>query len=120
MEGRARLPVPHPQSLLLLEALVYGLAVLCSQRDLLVLFAQLLLNERESVVARRQALDFVLALFVSYRIERALYHVDVHPHPRMLVTLHGQHDLFAREALLDRSSGRRLRLVPFTIACGVG
>ena len=58
-------------STLRFEALVNGLAVFGGQRDLLRLLAQLFLDERQRVVARRQALDFVLAVLAGDREERA-------------------------------------------------
>src|ERR1700690_1935765 len=72
---------------LLFERLVYGLAVLGGQRNLLCLLTQLFLHKRQRVVARRQALDLVLAVGPGYRKERRLHHVDIHLHPGMLVTL---------------------------------
>ncbi len=43
------------------EALVDGLGFFRRDRDLLVLFSQLLLHERDRVIARRQALDLILS-----------------------------------------------------------
>ena len=45
------------------EALVYGLRVLRSDCYFLFLLAHFLVNERDGVVARRQALDLILAIF---------------------------------------------------------
>src|ERR1051326_1237743 len=98
-----------------LEALVDGLGLFGSDGHLLVLLAQFFVDEREGVIARRQALDFIFPIFVGDGEERALHHVDVHLHPRMLVALYRQHDLFACEGLLERGRRWRLRFVPLTV-----
>src|ERR1039457_3155000 len=121
--ARTLLSAPTPTSplaaahatLFRLERSVHGLTVFRSERDLLLLRAQLLLHERQRVVARRHALDFKLAVGSGDRIERALHHVDIHLHPRMLVALHRQHNFLAGEVLLESSGLRRLRLIPLAI-----
>src|SRR5712692_10134629 len=119
-------PAPHQQisrlvyQRLLFETSVYGLAILGGQRHLLILLAQLLVHEGEGVVARRQALNGVLAVRAGDRVERVLHHVDVHLHPRVLVALYRQHDFFAGEALLQWSGLRRLGLVPLAVILGRG
>src|ERR1035438_2110056 len=98
-----------------LEALVHGLRLFGRDRDFLILLAQFFMHESEGVVARRQSLVLVLPILGRYGEEWALHHVDVHLHPRMLVALDRQHDLFAREILLDCGRRRRLRLVPLAV-----
>ena len=53
------------------EALVDRLAVFGGQGDFLGLLAQLFLDKRQRVIARRQALDFILAIRAGDRVERA-------------------------------------------------
>src|SRR5271168_3868489 len=55
-----------------LEDLVHVLRILRSDSDFLILLAQFFLHECERVVARRQAFDFVLAVFIGHGEERAL------------------------------------------------
>src|SRR5260370_4639375 len=97
------------------ESYVDGLAVLGCESDFLGLLAELFVDEGDGVVAGGQALDFELAVGAGDREERALGDVEEHAHPGMLVALHWQHDLFAREGFLERSGLRRLRLVPLAI-----
>src|SRR5579862_330425 len=78
-----------------LEALVDGFSFFWSHRYFLILLAEFFLHERDGVIARGQALDFIVSALVGNRVERSLHHVDVHLHPRMLVTFHRQHNLFA-------------------------
>src|ERR1700704_6642211 len=98
-----------------LEARIHSLAILRPDRDFLVLLAQFFMNESKGVVARRQSFDLVLAGLVRDRIERRLHHADIHLHPWMLVTLHRQHDFFARKVFLNRRGRWGLRLVPLAI-----
>src|ERR1700728_2001791 len=98
-----------------LKALIHRLRVLRAHSHLLVLLAQLLLYEGNRVIPRRQSLDFILAALVSNCVERALHHVDVYLHPRVLIALYGEHDFFTREILFQRSRSRRLRLIPFAV-----
>ena len=53
------------------EALVYGFAVFGGQCDFLGLLAQLFLDKCQRVIARRQALDFILAIRAGDGEERA-------------------------------------------------
>src|SRR6266849_915246 len=71
--------------------------------------------EGESVVTRWQALDFVFSIGPGNGVERALYHVDVHFHPWVLVALYRQHNFFTGESLLEGSCAWWLRLVPLAI-----
>src|SRR6266404_3478316 len=98
-----------------LKGQVEGLAFLRTERHFLVLLAQLFVHEGHSVLARREAFNFELAVRSGDRIERALGYVNEHPHPRMLIALYGQHNFFAREAFLQGRSLRSLRLIPFAI-----
>src|SRR4029077_630300 len=90
-------------------------AFLGTERHFLVLLAQLFVHEGQSVLARRQAFNFELAVWSGDRIERALGYINKHLHPRMLIALHGQHDLLAREAFLQGWRLGSLRLIPFAI-----
>src|SRR6266404_2950779 len=107
-------------ALLGLERRVHGLAILGGQGNFLRLFAELFMDECDSVIAWRQALDLKFAVRPSDREEGALRNVDEHPHPRMLVALHGQHDFFPRERLFQRRGLRWLRLVPLAIVLRSG
>src|SRR5439155_26052231 len=95
-----------------LERRVNRFCIFRGKSDFDVLLAEFFLDERDGVVARRQALDFELAVGAGDREERTLGYVDEHAHPRMLVALHGQHDFFTGKSFLERSGLRRLRLVP--------
>src|SRR5258708_183511 len=102
------------------ERRVDRLAVLGRQSDFLRLLAELFMDECDGVIAWRQALNLKLAIRPGDREEGALGDVDEHPHPRMLVALHGQHDFFAREILLERCGLRGLRFVPLTVVLRSG
>src|SRR5437868_3492068 len=84
-----------------LERRIHRLGVFRGKRDFHVLFTKLFMHEGDSVIARRHTLDFKLAIRSGDRIERALGYVNEHAHPRVLVALHGQHNLFAGEGFLD-------------------
>src|SRR4029077_11907856 len=114
-------PPLFPAQTLLLETLVYRLVVLSRQSDLLILFPKFFLDESQGIVAGRQTFDLVLAIFIGDGVERALHHVDVHLHPGVLITLDGQHDLFASEGLFQWSRFGRLGFIPLAIGrwCGM-
>src|SRR6202021_2840354 len=103
------------------EALVDSFRVFGSDRNFLILLAEFLVNEGDGVVARRQALDLILSVFVGDGKEWALHHVDIHLHPGMLVALDREHDFFTGEILLDVRGGGWLRLVPLAVIfrCGM-
>src|SRR6267142_2788692 len=103
-----------------LERCVNRLAVLGSQGDFLRLFAEFLMDERDGVIAGRQALDLKLAVRPGDCEERALRNVYEHPHPWMLVALHGQHDFLARKRLFKSGSLRGLGFVPLAIVLRSG
>src|SRR6266849_9787745 len=103
-----------------LERRVHGLAVLGGQGDFLRLLAELFMDECDGVIAGRQALDLKLAVGSGDREKGALRNVDEHPHPRMLVALHGKHDFFTREILFQRRGLRWLRLVPLAVVLRSG
>src|SRR6267142_2654770 len=103
-----------------LERCVNRLAVLGSQGDFLRLFAEFLMNERDGVIAGRQALDLKLAVRPGDCEERALRNVYEHPHPWMLVALHGQHDFLARKRLFESGSVRGLGFVALTVVLRSG
>src|SRR5207302_1316121 len=52
--------------------------------------------------------------------EGTLHHVDVHLHPRMLVTLDGKKNFFARKTLVKGGGLRWLRFVPFAVVFWLG
>src|ERR1700722_6478078 len=97
------------------EAGIDGLGILRRDRVLLILLAQFFVNERQRVIARRQAFDLVFPRLIGNREERALDHVDIHLHPRMLVALDWQHNFFTGESLIQRRRRWRLRFVPLTV-----
>src|ERR1700686_4058319 len=102
------------------EALIHGLRIFRRDRYLLVLLSEFLVDEGDGVIAGRKALDLIRAIFGGDGEERALHHIDIHLHPRMLVTLDRQHDFFAGEIFLDVSGGWRLRVVPLPVVRGRG
>src|SRR6266850_4134217 len=106
--------------LLGLERGVHGLAVLGGQGDFLRLLAELFMDECDGVIARRQALDLKLAVRPGDREEGTLRNIDEHPHPRMLIALHRQHDFFPRERLLESGSLRGLGFVPLAVVLRSG
>src|SRR5215472_7181222 len=87
----------HP---LLFKRLVDCLTLFGGERDFLVFFAKLFVDESQGIVARWQALDLKLPIGTGNRVEGILHHVDVHLHPRVLVTLDGKKDFLARKTLL--------------------
>src|SRR5258708_32731768 len=103
-----------------LESGVHRFRILGGQGDFHGLFAQLFVDEGQRVIARRQTLDFKLAVWSGYSVERALGYVEEHAHPRVLVALNGQHDFFAGKIFLERGGPGRLGLVPLTIVLGSG
>src|SRR6202140_548911 len=102
------------------EALIHGLGIFRRDRYFLVLLSELLVDEGDGVIARRKALDLIRAIFGGDGEERALHHVDIHLHPRVLVALYGQHDFFTGEIFLDVGGRWRLRLVPLPVVLGRG
>src|SRR2546429_6980634 len=54
------------------------------------------------------------------RVEGTLHHVDVHLHPRMLVTLDGKKNFFASKTLVKGGGLRWLRFVPFAVVFWLG
>src|ERR1700687_4648962 len=97
------------------EALIHGLGIFRRDRYFLVLLSELLVDEGDGVIARRKALDLIRAIFGGDGEERALHHVNIHLHPRVLVALYGQHDFFTGEIFLDVSGGWRLRFIPLPV-----
>src|SRR5438445_13826082 len=83
-----------------LERRVNRFCIFRGKRDFDVLLAEFFLDERDGVVARRQALDFELAVGAGNREARVLGYVDEHEHPGMLVALHRLHDVSAGEGSL--------------------
>src|SRR6267142_6032228 len=117
MHEESQLPLQRASGL---ERRVHGLAVLGGQGDFLRLLAKLFVDERDRVIAGRQALDLKFAVRPGDREERTLRDVDEHPHPWMLVALHGQHDFFARERLFESGSLRGLGFVPLAVVLRSG
>src|SRR5437762_12971731 len=78
-----------------LERRIHRLGVFRGKRHFHLLFAKLFMHDGDSVVARRLALGFKLAVRSSDRIKRALGDVDEHAHPRALVALLRDHNFFA-------------------------
>src|SRR5215831_1292556 len=107
----------HP---LLFKRLVDCLTLFGGERDFLVFFAKLFVDESQGIVARWQALDLKLPIGTGNRVEGILHHVDVHLHPRVLVTLDGKKDFFARKTLTKRCGLRGLRFVPLAVVSRLG